>query len=143
MKAGSFNVIANPCTHWAAPTITWEDITLNKGILKEKPLSQVKNGGWSFKIYSLPEASFLLSEFGAVLTYIHKITNHCFPGAGIVQMEAKHQIIDGRESKIIVKKTHNCLDNTVPTWSNIPTQNWKRKQKLDVRVIILWPNGDS
>lgn len=55
---------------------------LYKGILKEKPLSQVKNGGWSYKIYSLPERSFLLSEFGSVLTYVHKITKPCFLWAG-------------------------------------------------------------
>lgn len=79
VESGSLNVIANPCTHWATPTVTWEHITLYKGILKEKTLSQVKSGSWSYNIYSLPEGSFLLSEFGAVLTYIHAITKHCFP----------------------------------------------------------------
>lgn len=72
-----------------------------------------------------------------------KLQNIAFPGQEFVQVEVKHQIIDDRESKMIVTKICNCLDNPVPTWSNIPTQDWKRKQKLDVRIIILWPNGDS
>lgn len=100
-------------------------------------------------MYSLPEGSFPLSEFGAVLTYIHTMTPHCFPrgiwklSKGICPGGTSHQITDDRESKIIVTKTHNCLHNTVPVWSNIPTQNWKRKQKLDIRLIIQWPDGDS
>lgn len=68
-----------PAPTGAAPTVTREQITLYKGILKEKTLSQVKKGGWSYNIYSLPEGSFLLSEFGAVLTYIHTTTPHFFP----------------------------------------------------------------
>lgn len=44
-----------------------------------------------------------------------KFKSIAFLGQEFVQVEAKHQIIDDRESKIVVTKTHNCLDDTVPT----------------------------
>lgn len=110
----------------------------------ENTVSQVKNCSWNYSVYSLPEESFLFSEFGRVFTNIHSymtLLSQRLPR--IWQVEGKHCINDDRESKVnviklyILSRQHNSYIIKYSNWV------WKRKQKVNVRLIILWPDGDS